>query len=172
MKQQTTIENGLDKLISGLFFGVGIAVLFVMVIVTVGIVSRYFFSMSIGWASEISGYVLAPLALLAAPKMLRDGGHIRVDLILRFIGEKKSNTLRAFGSTLGIVIFSIIFIFAMYVTFRMFQGDVRTDSFLRLPRFILIGLSALGFVLIAIQYFRNLVKTIRTLREKQVISST
>lgn len=161
MKALYSIERGLDKLISGLYFGVGLSCVFVMISMTYGIISRYFFSVSIGWISEISAYALVTLAFLAAPKMLRDGGHVRVDLMHHILSKKKTHVLRCFGGVVGIIVFSLIFVFAIIVSVKMFQTGVRTDTFLRIPRGILISLSAFGIILITIQYFRNLIKALR-----------
>ena len=158
------IVKGFDNLLTGLYFIVGIAVVIIMFCITYGIISRYFFSSSIGWTAEISGYVLIPLALLAAPKMLRDGGHIQIDLITNLISPKKKAALWLFASIVGTIVFIIICVVGFQITASMFASGYRTDTYLRVPRFILIGISAFGLGLIAVQFLRNIFRAIKILR--------
>jgi TRAP-type C4-dicarboxylate transport system permease small subunit len=167
LKVFAALSYAYNKILDALYFAVGIALVFVMLTVTVGIITRYFFSVSLGWSAEISGYVLIPLALLAAPKMLRDGGHIKVDLISNAVSPKINSFLVIIGSVLGAAVFSLLTLAGSKITIDMLETGYRTDTFLRVPRFILIGISVLGLLLMTVQFLRNIIKTGGVLTEKQ-----
>ena len=160
-----------DRLLDHLFAFVGFVQIIVMVLVSVAICSRYFFNYSLGWASEVSGYSLILLAYLGAPGLLRDGGHIKVDLIPNMLGKKANAVLSLLGSALGIAIFSSLSVAGARITYDMYAKGHKTDTFLRLPRSLLIGVTALGVILFAVQFFRNFIAAFKVLVGAEEIPS-
>ena len=56
----------------------------------------------IPWSSEVSEDILYLLTLLAAPWLLRQGQHIRVDILLRALPPRMGWVLEWFGDLLGL----------------------------------------------------------------------
>ena len=154
MKIVKTLEFIYDKILDIAYWAVGIGIGFVMISTVAGTFSRYFFYYSLGWTSEISGYVLIPLAWLTAAKMLRDGGHIRVDLINQLFGEKFVKNVSRFSNIAGFVVTLIVFMMAVYVTTLLFDSGAKTDTYLRIPRFYLPLMTTIGLIMISVQYLR------------------
>lgn len=166
MKILKVMGNIYDHIINYLYYFVGVLLVFVMCTITYAVISRYFFSKPIGWISEISGYILIPLAVLAAPVLLRDGGHIKVDVITNLVSKKVNSVLTIITSFLGSALFLVITWFGLKVTADMYAKNYLTDTFLSVPKFILVGIVTLGVFLITIQYARNCGIEIRKLYKK------
>src|SRR5689334_15639540 len=85
----TALERMLEAF--GSAFGIVIGVL--IVLITADIALRFFRLGSLPWLIEICEYLLAGGSFLAAPWVLRHGGHIRVDILLTSIPAAASRRL-------------------------------------------------------------------------------
>lgn len=99
----------------------------------VEIVRRTVFGTSSNVLVEFIGYGLAAMTMLAASQTMRDGGLIRVNILLRFASPRVRQVLDAFCILCGI---SVLGFAAWYVFLdmqRSFTRDYETDSLIPLP---------------------------------------
>jgi len=150
-----------DGLIEVCTWFVGIYLLFAMLSVSAGVLLRYFFDKPLGWTTEISYYSLIPLALLAAPRLLRDGGHIIVDLIMQFISADAKRIVSIITCFFSAALLLVISVYGFIITREMYVTNYLTDTFLMMPKWPLVGISTLGIFMTAIQFVRNAIKWIK-----------
>lgn len=99
----------------------------------VEIVRRTVFGTSSNVLVEFIGYGLAAMTMLAASQTMRDGGLIRVNILLQFASPRMRQVLDAFCILCGI---SVLGFAAWYVFLdmqRSFTRDYETDSLIPLP---------------------------------------
>lgn len=99
----------------------------------VEIVRRTVFGTSSNVLVEFIGYGLAAMTMLAASQTMRDGGLIRVNILLQFASPRVRQVLDAFCILCGI---SVLGFAAWYVFLdmqRSFTRDYETDSLIPLP---------------------------------------
>ncbi len=91
----------LERLFEGLgsAFGIVIGVLIVLMAADIGL--RYFRLGVLPWLIEVTEYLLAGGAFLAAPWVLRQGGHIRVDILLSSVSSAWSRRLEQLIDLIG-----------------------------------------------------------------------
>jgi TRAP-type C4-dicarboxylate transport system permease small subunit len=93
--------------LSGVLFGCAIGVL--IVLMTVEIALRYFGWGALPWLIEVAEYILCGGAFLAAPWVLREGAHIRIDMLLtalpRRIALRLEQALDAVACAASLVFF-------------------------------------------------------------------
>jgi TRAP-type C4-dicarboxylate transport system permease small subunit len=145
MKIMGTLKNILDRTINAMFAFAGVLLLFAMIIISVGVASRYLFDRPIGWAIEIVEYSLLYIAFLTAPLVLRRGAHVRMDLIFNRLPPGLQSTLNLITSTLSTIVCFILFWFGARVTTDLFRTGYTTPTVLEVPKFIVIAIIFIGF---------------------------
>ena len=76
--------RALERIAATLALGAGVAILVLAALITVDIVGRDFFGVSVQGTDEIGGYVLAFVGSLGMALTLLRRGHPRIDLFFRF----------------------------------------------------------------------------------------
>ena len=102
------LADGLAKRISGLIdnisgFALGAAMISALILVfsqLAVVVLRYAFGLSFTWMSEIVTYAFAAMFMLGAAGALRDGAHVRVDILRPRFGETGRNWVELAGAYL------------------------------------------------------------------------
>jgi TRAP-type C4-dicarboxylate transport system permease small subunit len=145
MKIAGTFKNILDQTINVMFGFAGVLLLLAMIIISVGVASRYLLGRPIGWAIEIVEYSLLYIAFLTAPLVLRRGGHVRMDLIFNRLSPRLQSTLNLITSTLSTIVCFILFWFGARVTGDLFRTGYTTPTVLEVPKFVVIGIIFIGF---------------------------
>ncbi|MEW6667314.1 MAG: TRAP transporter small permease [Thermodesulfobacteriota bacterium] len=144
----------------------GIMVFFMMLSVCYDVVARYFFNAPTVWADEISSVFLLFTPFFVGAWLLKNDGHVKMDLILNYATPR---TQRILGTLVSLIIALISILFVYYgvkITWQIYEMGYRTDSTLRLIKWPLIGVIPLGFFLILLQAVRNMVDRIRRLTSR------
>lgn len=139
----------------------GIMVFVMMLSVCYDVVARYFFNAPTVWADEISSVFLLLLPFFVGAWLLKNDGHVKMDLVLNYTTPR---TQRILGVVVSLVIALISILFVYYgvkITWQIYEMGYRTESALRLVKWPLIGVIPLGFFLILLQAIRNLADRIQ-----------
>jgi TRAP-type C4-dicarboxylate transport system permease small subunit len=92
---------------SGAAFGIAIAIL--ILLMTADIAIRYFGWGSLPWLIEVVEYVLCGGSFLAAPWVLRQGAHVRVDLVLTALPPRIARRLEQLLDVVGCAVSAALF---------------------------------------------------------------
>lgn len=87
------VLRAVDRLSVVLALGAGVAIAVLAVLITVDIIGRDFFGVSVQGTDEIGGYVLAFVGSLGMALTLVRRGHPRIDLFFRFFPQIVRDTL-------------------------------------------------------------------------------
>ena len=99
----------------------------------VEIVRRTVFGTSSNVLVEFVGYGLAAMTMLAASQTMRDGGLIRVNILLQFASPPVRKVLDVFCILCGIFVLGIAAWFVFLDMQRSFTRGYETDSLIPLP---------------------------------------
>jgi TRAP-type C4-dicarboxylate transport system permease small subunit len=106
----------------------------------------------IAWSGEISEDILYLLTLLAAPWLLRQGQHIRVDILLRALPARTGWLLEWVGDAVGLAC-SLYFIwYGSKVVAASYQAGAVTIKTLVTPEWWLLAPLPVAFLLFAIEF--------------------
>ena len=100
------VSHAYGKLLAGLALA-GCFILFAMMFVIVGDVALRNIAIpglprGLAWSNEVSELMLYLLTMCVAPWLLRQGQHIRVDILLQALPKKVAWTLEWVGDTIGL----------------------------------------------------------------------
>lgn len=100
------LSFGIERVCAGLVAGM-------VVIVWLGVFSRYFVDLGITWNEELARYVMIWAALLAVPAGIYRREHIGLDMLVRMLPPRAASTLRVTLDLIGIGFFLFLFVFGL-----------------------------------------------------------
>ena len=128
----------------------------------------------VAWSNEASEYMLYLITLLSAPWLLRQGKHIRIDIVLRAWPPRVGWTLEWVGDLLGLLC-SLYFVwYGMKVLVASYLAGSISIKTLILPEWWLLAPMPLAFIAVSIEFvFRmhRLAKAERAPRSDAVSAS-
>jgi len=101
---------------------------FVMLIVTADVVSREFFNYPIEWVLEISQLILPAIVFLGAAWLLKNEGHVAMDVVVSRLSTRGQALLNAVTSIIGVIICTLLLTNASLAVGRITKNSPRTRS--------------------------------------------
>jgi TRAP-type transport system small permease protein len=103
-------------------------------------------------SNEISEDIIYLLTLLAAPGLLRQGQHIRVDILLRVLPTKVAWLLEWLGDGLGLICCLYFVWYGARIVMASFTSGALSIKTLIMPEWWLLAPMPLAFVLLSIEF--------------------
>jgi len=110
------ISKAHAALVGMLGFSAGLALACLAVLITIDVTIRNLGVGNFPWLLEVSEYVLFAATFLAAPWVLRENAHVRVDLLLTALPRAASRLLAGLADALGLAISAVLTWYALRVT--------------------------------------------------------
>jgi TRAP-type C4-dicarboxylate transport system permease small subunit len=133
----------------------GVILVGTMLIIGISVVTRYFFNRPIGFAQEFSEYGLVILTFLTIAYVLKEEGHVSMDLLTNHLKPKAKAVLGAVTSAVCTVVSFILFHKALSVIGMEFRLGYVTYTQLAPPKFIFTVFIALGLFTLGVQLIRR-----------------
>ena len=116
------------------------------------VISRNLRLGGIAWSNEISEDILYLITLLSAPWLLRQGQHIRVDIVLRALPPRVGWIMEWIGDLLGLAC-SIYFVwYGLKVLWASYASGAISIKTLVMPEWWLLVPLPVAFVLLAVEF--------------------
>ena len=128
-----------------------VMLVFLMSIVGIGIFSRYILHSPIGWVNEITEYVLVYLGFLPAAWILKDEGHIKMDLVLNVVSPRAQLMMNTITSSICTIVCLGLTWFSFKVTLKLYQTGYLMPTIYHPPKFILVAGIFIGLLLFSLQ---------------------
>jgi TRAP-type C4-dicarboxylate transport system permease small subunit len=139
---------------------------FFTLMICIDIVCRRFGIASMPWLVEIIEYVMYGGTFLAAPWVLRQGEHVRVDLVLSSISKKHAVLLERFIDALGFAVCAVIAYFGAAVVIDSYQAHFVQFKNLSVPDWILMLPIPIGCAMLTVEF------ALRFLRVREGVEET
>ena len=146
----------LDRINVFFFWAAGVLLLFVTVGTCVDVILRYSFNRPIHWMLEITEYSMLYIPFLGAAFVLKDDGHIRIDLVITFLSERLRGWLNVVTAFVGGVVMATYTWFGAQVTLDYFRRGVPSLESLKTPMFLILMIIPIGGFFFSIQFFRQM----------------
>ncbi|MDB4444524.1 TRAP transporter small permease [bacterium] len=145
----------LDRLLDCLFVLAGVLLVVATFSVCWGIFSRYVLSRPLGWLVEVNEYILLCIAFLVSAWVLRQEGHVKMDVVLSLLNPRMQLVVNIVTSIVSAVVCLIFTWFSLKVTWELFQKKTLTPTVLEVPKFFLTSVIFFGSFLLVIQFIRR-----------------
>jgi TRAP-type transport system small permease protein len=103
-------------------------------------------------SNELSEDIIYLVTLLAAPALLRQGQHIRVDIVLRVLPARVAWLLEWLGDVLGLICCLYFVWYGVRVTAASFTSGALSIKTLILPEWWLLAPMPFAFALLAVEF--------------------
>ena len=140
------------RLLDALVVAACILLLLMTVMIGADVMSRNLGGGGVPVSNEISEDILYLMTLLAAPWLLRQGQHIRVDIILRTLPVRVAWALEWLGDIVGFLCCLYFVWYGLLITVASFSAGSINIKTLVTPEWWSLAPLPLGFALLAIEF--------------------
>ncbi len=150
----------LDKISE--FFGkyvaavIGIALLTVTLILTINVVGRYGFGISLTFGEELATYTIIWITFVGSGICVKRGIHVSVDAFVNFMPPTMKKGFLAFGQIVGLLFSLVLFYISIKICGQVAAAGQISPA-MRLPMVIAYGCLPVGTFYMAIEYIRKLI---------------
>ena len=131
------------------------------VTVVLEVTFRYFFQHSFVWVNELNEYILLYIPFLAASWLLRQNGHISVDILDEKLSPRWRFILDILIACIGIFVSAIFIWYGTKVTVDAWVRDVRSLTVMKTPQVFVFFIIPVGSLLLLLEFVRKLLNAIR-----------
>jgi TRAP-type C4-dicarboxylate transport system permease small subunit len=136
----------------------GLLIAAMMVVITVDVVVRNLGYQSSAHFFTFTEYALLVVPCLGAPWLVREKGHVYVEIVFAYLGARQRAALRTLIGVLCIAVCLVLAWYGTEVTVRDFVGNEKDVRSLDMPRWMVVGFVPLSFLMMAIEFLRFLVR--------------
>ena len=152
------IAKAYDAVLYGMAVVAGFLMAAMMVVIFLDVVLRNLGYQSSAHFFTFTEYALLAVPCLGAPWLVREKGHIYVEILLMYLSPRRRAALTVL---IGVACFLVCAIVAWYgfeVAIRDFAQNEKDVRSLDMPRWIVIGFIPLSFTMMAIEFLRFLLR--------------
>ena len=106
----------------------------------------------VAWSNEISELLLYLITLLAAPWLLREGRHIRVDIVLRTLPKRTAYACEWLADVLGLVSCVWIVVYGSSAAWKSATSGALSIKTLVMPEWWFLAPLPICFALLAVEF--------------------
>jgi TRAP-type C4-dicarboxylate transport system permease small subunit len=133
----------------------GILLVFIMLSVCLEVILRSFFNRPQIWVTEVTECLLLYITFLGTAWLLREEGHVKVDIILDRLKPKTVTFFGIISSLIGLFVSLILSIYGLSVTWSYFQRGIYTPTAMEIPVFAILLIIPIGSAMLFIQFMRR-----------------
>lgn len=139
----------------------GLCLLTIALILSFNVGTRYFLGSSSIWIEELSRYLMVWLTFVGASIMVRRGGHIAVDILMRIIPPNLQRWLAFTIATVGFVTMLYVTWFGWGLTWSIYQSGQVAPTMPAVPVAVLYLSIPVGGLLMARNFLRVAILALR-----------
>jgi TRAP-type transport system small permease protein len=169
-----TLSRWYGHLLDGMMTAAGVLLLVMTVMIGADVLLRNIGAGGVPPSNELSEDSLYLITLLAAPGLLRQGRHIRIDIVLRALPQRIGWLLEWVGDVIGLACCLMLVWYGASVAAASFRDGSVSIKTLVFPEWWLLAPMPVAFALLAVEFgfrMRRLVLAERRPREDAVSAS-
>lgn len=150
-----------------LFFVAGAGLIASVGLAFAAVIMRYGFNYSLEWIEEGARYLALFAAFLVAGPVLRNGGHVALDLLTSSLDERSRQVHRLAVSVVALAVGAAVFAWGMRLALDTMEFGLRTAS-LQFPQWLPYSIVPLGMgvlVLFSVSEIWAAIEALRTGRQ-------
>jgi TRAP-type C4-dicarboxylate transport system permease small subunit len=146
------LSNAFGHILDGLMLVACLMLLAMTLLIGADVVTRNIGLGGVAWSGEASEDIIYLMTLLAAPWLLRQGQHIRVDILLRALPARIGWLMEWAGDILGLAC-SLYFVwYGWRVLAASYQAGAITIKTLITPEWWMLAPLPVAFLLLAVEF--------------------
>lgn len=114
----------------------GILLTSMVCMITIAVLLRYYFNLSVGWSTELAEYFIYTAVVLAAPWVLKRDAHVVVDIFIINLTPEARRKVAIFINVLGAAIGLAFFYYSLLATWENYVKGTETIRIMPIPRYL------------------------------------
>lgn len=147
------------------------AIILASVMLIAGVIARTVVQRSFTFTEEVAGFFIVSMTFIGIAYGARVGRHIRMSAVFDLVPIKVKKVMIVIINFITCAVLFILAIFAVQYFLRVYAMKVLSPA-LRYPRAILVGFAAFGLFLGAVEYLKNFIYNLLTIKEPDIYIST
>lgn len=143
-----------DRTVDGMAILAGVVLLFINAAVCYGIAMRYFFSDPPIWVIQTTEYALLWIVFLATTWLLREKGHVNVDIVYSHLGEGARRGLDVVMYSVAGAACAVVFVMSVLYVLDCYVNCVTDVRALTVPKWTVFLVIPVGSFFLTVQLFR------------------
>ena len=124
--------------------------------ISADVLLRALVGISLPWAVEVAEYILYLSTFFAAPWVLRQGAHVRVDLVVRLLPPPLAAHVDRIAALIGLAVCCVLFYYGFGAAWDAFTlGSLIFKHFV-VPEWWLLAVLPLAAALLSVEFLRRL----------------
>ncbi len=151
-------RSALDLLIDALALVAAGLLCALVALILVDVAARYLRWFSLAWGLEASEYMLYAITFLGAPWVLRERGHIAIELVVEQLPERARRAAGLAANALGALVCAALLVFACRVLWRSYQAGTMVHKSFVFPEWLVYAGMPPVFLILLVLYLRLVVR--------------
>lgn len=141
----------------------------ITLLICADILGRVLFRYPLAGVPEIVKVSIVAIVWLQIPHTLKTGGHLRSDIVLRYLSQRSRAALDLFACVLGAIIFGLL-VYSGWDTMILAweMGEFEGELPVRVPTYPLRSIVLLGAALTALQFLLMAAEAVRRLASRSL----
>jgi len=153
----------LDRLVDGLALVAGVLLCALVGLICVDVAARTFKLFATPWTLDVAQYMLYAITFLGAPWVLREDGHIAIEVFVEQLVPRARRALRRASDALGAAVCAVLLLYGARLLWRSIESRNLVYATFVFPEWYLFCLAPPVFLLLLLLLLR------RTLRPAQAV---
>ena len=137
-------------LLAGLAFG------FLALAISLDVIARNLGLFNLPWVLEVSEYILYGATFLAAPWVLAENAHVRVDVLVSRLPKGIARIIDTVINLIGVLVSTVLIYYGALATWDSYRLGSLVFKELIFPEWWLLWLMPLAGILLAVEFLRRL----------------
>lgn len=149
------VNKIIDVCISVLSAIAAFALGFLLIGICYSVFSRFLFNNPLTNLVEYSSYSLIYITFFGSPKILKNRGHINLDILTNKLPKKGNVILGIIVNIVGALISAIVCYFGALIAFNNYVNNIKIMDSMGTPQYLLTIAIPIGMFFMMIQFIRN-----------------
>jgi TRAP-type C4-dicarboxylate transport system permease small subunit len=152
------IAKAYDAVLYGMAVVAGFLMAAMMVVIFLDVVLRNLGYQSSAHFFTFTEYALLMVPCLGAPWLVREKGHIYIEILLMYLSPRQRRALMWLIGVVCIAVCAVLAWYGLEVTLRDFMLGEKDVRSLDMPRWMVVGFIPLSFAMMAVEFLRFLAR--------------
>jgi C4-dicarboxylate transporter, DctQ subunit len=152
------VAKSYDAILYGMAYVAGFLMAAMMAVITLDVVLRNLGYQSSAHFFSFTEYALLAVPCLGAPWLVREKGHIYVEIVLMYLSPAWRRVLAQLIGIACVAVCAIVAWYGFAVTVNDYVQNEKDVRSFDMPRWIVIGFIPLSFTMMALEFLRFLVR--------------
>ena len=147
-----------DRLVSLLGVISGVLLVGLTVLICFDVSARYFRLFAMPWSLDVAEYLLYIITFFGAPWVLRDGGHIAVDIFVQQLEPAKRRRAVLASNMIGVIVCLVLFVYACRTWWRSFSENIFIHETFVFPEWYLFSVAPPIFLILSVIFLQAILQ--------------